>query len=251
VFDALGDTPGLLVSVRDPVEAIAGLRGGAAIIDIKEPNGGSLGPADLNVTAAIVDAVAGKRIISAAMGELVESTDHDIRIVAGIQFVKFGLAGCGSLPDWRDRLLKLRATIEVKGSERLVAVAYADWQRAEAPPLERMHELAIDRGFPVLLIDTWRKDGTTLLDWLSVSKLVDRCEAARSSGVRMALAGSLGLSEIRKLRAVRPDWFAVRGAACVGGKRDGRVDEARVRKLVEALGDRMGTKEKEQPCETP
>ena len=40
------ETPGLLVSVRSAAEALSALAGGADVIDVKEPNRGSLGAAD-------------------------------------------------------------------------------------------------------------------------------------------------------------------------------------------------------------
>ena len=65
---------------------------------------------------------------------------------------------------------------------------------------------------------------------------IDRlCRVCRDAGVRTALAGSLSRSLIRTLKPTAPDWFAVRGAACVGLQRTAAVDEGKVRGLVEAL----------------
>jgi uncharacterized protein (UPF0264 family) len=50
----------------------------------------------------------------------------------------------------------------------------------------------------------------------------------------VALAGSLDVAGIRRLRPLDPDIFAVRGAACRGGDRNGPVDPERVARLVEA-----------------
>ncbi len=245
------NSAGLLVSVRSHLEAEAAVAGGAAIVDVKEPSRGSLGRANSAVMEAVVDAVAGRSIVSAAMGELVEEGNDHQRMVPGIKYVKFGLGKCRNGPDWQHRLLKRRASIETASPAKLVAVAYADSDRAEAPAVAEVHDFAVTCGFDVLLIDTWRKDGTTLLDWLDVATLNDLCATARCAGVQVALAGSLGLTEIAKLRSARPHWFAVRGAACVAGKRVGQIDEERVRQLVAALGDRMETTGKEQPCEMP
>jgi uncharacterized protein (UPF0264 family) len=63
----------LLVSVRSMEEAQAALEGGADLIDIKEPNRGPLGKARDSVIAAIVEVVAGRRPVSAAMGELCDA----------------------------------------------------------------------------------------------------------------------------------------------------------------------------------
>jgi (5-formylfuran-3-yl)methyl phosphate synthase len=65
----------------------------------------------------------------------------------------------------------------------------------------------------------------------NLSSLTDICQRA---GVQVALAGSLQLAEIAALRSVRPNWFAVRGAACSGG-RNGTIDEHRVRQLKELI----------------
>jgi (5-formylfuran-3-yl)methyl phosphate synthase len=40
---------------------------------------------------------------------------------------------------------------------------------------------------------------------------------------------------VKQLRAAAPDWFAVRGAVCAGGKRDGELDPLRVKKWKEAV----------------
>src|SRR4051812_39902678 len=106
--------PGLLVSVRSPQEALAALAGGADIIDVKEPANGSLGRAEDDVIRAVVDVVAGRRPVSAAMGELVEESACSI---AGLNFLKWGLAECVPLLarparsiGWADKLARLRRT---------------------------------------------------------------------------------------------------------------------------------------------
>src|SRR5262249_54305435 len=65
--------PRLLVSVRSAAEAIAAVEGGADLIDIKEPSHGSLGRADDAAVTAVLQAVGGRKPVSAAFGELRES----------------------------------------------------------------------------------------------------------------------------------------------------------------------------------
>ena len=62
----------LLVSVRSADEAQAALDGGASIIDVKEPSLGSLGRASEAAIAAVVNRVARRIPISAALGDLDE-----------------------------------------------------------------------------------------------------------------------------------------------------------------------------------
>jgi hypothetical protein len=85
-------------------------------------------------------------------------------------------------------------------------------------------------GYAAFLIDTHEKNGATLLDHLSVIEIDALTCRCRNAGVPVALAGSLGLTEIEQLRGVNPDWIAVRGAACKGG-RGGEVSFEQVRAL--------------------
>ena len=67
----------LLVSVRNVDEAISAVEGGADIIDVKDPDRGSLGSAAPEVILAVAHAVSriygAKPPLSLALGELQES----------------------------------------------------------------------------------------------------------------------------------------------------------------------------------
>jgi uncharacterized protein (UPF0264 family) len=219
--------PQLLVSVRSPLEAEAALEGGAMLIDVKEPGHGPLGRANEGTITSILHQVAGRRRVSAAMGELREmSAPCSTR---GLAFVKWGLAACGGWSRWRAELAgAIRRTAEVDPLCRVVPVVYADWRRAQAPPPEAVVAFAREHHCAALLVDTYGKDRTTLLDWLSVAEV---CEFCRSAEVPVALAGSLGAKEITALRVAEPNWFAVRGAVCRGGLRTSGVDPDLVRHL--------------------
>ena len=223
--------PALLVSVRDAAEAAAALEGGADLIDVKDPSAGSLGRADELTIRAVREAVAGRVPVSAALGELRDEcrpTD-----LTGLAFVKFGLSGMATA-DWRMRLRQRREHVE-RTPCRLVVTAYADWHRADAPSPTEVFRFAAGERAGVVLLDTWGKDGSTLLEWLSVTEVAGLCEVARMAGVRVALAGSLRREQIERLRELRPDWFAVRGAACAAGERTGGIDARRVRELAELV----------------
>jgi uncharacterized protein (UPF0264 family) len=149
---------------------------------------------------------------------------------SGLSYAKWGLSDCD---DWRGRLL--RAAAELRGGCRPVAVAYADWRRAGSPAPAEVCAFACERYFGAFLLDTCGKDGSTLLDWCSLPELIEMRECGRRAGVPVALAGSLGVEQIRALRPLGPDWFAVRGAACRGGLRTAPIDAGRVRRLVDLL----------------
>ncbi len=228
--------PGLLTSVRNVVEAEAALAGGAALIDIKEPDRGALGRAQDDVIADIVRSVAGRRPVSAALGELLEGLA--LPPVGGLSFVKWGLAGAAK-SDWRGALARLQK----HSGPKVVVVAYADWQCALAPPLEEVVAFACQAPGNVLLIDTCCKDAArlslgrrpTLLDWLAVDEVAAICGRCRRAGVRIALAGSLAAEQIAMLLPTAPDWFAIRGAVCEAGERGGQVQRERVAALAKLM----------------
>jgi uncharacterized protein (UPF0264 family) len=228
--------PQLLVSVRSVAEVDDALAGGAALIDVKEPQRGALGRADDETITAVVSDVAGRAPVSAAMGEWGEADERLVPSAIGkLAYVKWGLGAPGALSFLEGPVRVVQRWLANEHSNvRVVVAAYADWERAQAVPPEEACDFACEAGLGAFLVDTWGKDGSTLLDWVSLEDLHAwraRCAAA---SVPMALAGNLGPETIERLLEVAPDWFAVRGAACLGG-RNGAVDADRVRCLASLL----------------
>lgn len=216
--------PGLLISVRSAEEAKAALAGGADLIDVKEPSRGPLGAADFEVIEQVVVAVEDRTPVSAALGEW--SDWSQTAIPRGIAFAKWGLSRSH---------LSVAAAIREFEAVSPVLVAYADQIRAGCPPLEELVDAACDLRFPVFLIDTAIKDGAGLLEWTTMKQLERARRQTSRAQVRFALAGSIDISAIQKLAHIAPDWFAVRGAACDGG-RQGAVSTNRVKQLKSIIG---------------
>lgn len=219
----------LLVSIRNAAEAVAALAGGADLIDVKEPSRGPLGRADAETIAAVVQEVGGRVPVSAALGELRDNPPGGASdLPASVQYVKWGLCGLGR-ECWVD---KLRAARRATVGRCVVAVAYADAVRAGSPPAAEVVAFAVAEQMSPVLFDTFGKDGSGLLDWLSADEITSLVADCRGAGDKVALAGSLDADAIRRLGHLRPDWFAVRGAVCDGG-RGGTVSEKKVRELAE------------------
>jgi hypothetical protein len=87
----------------------------------------------------------------------------------------------------------------------------------------------------VLLLDTYLKDGTTLLDWQSLGDLQKLREKTQRHGLLLALAGRVSVEVASKLLPIHPDIIGVRGAVCHGGERKSSIDEQRIRHLRMAL----------------
>ena len=224
----------LLVSVRSADEAETALQGGAGLIDVKEPRSGSLGRATDKTISAVLRQVAQRLPVSAAMGEITER--HELPSIHGLSFIKWGLAGC-RFRMWKKELLNAGSLLQsLHPACKPVAVAYADSKKADAPEPEEVRDFALENHWDVLLLDTFEKNGKTLLDWVTLSRLTQMCNSCREAGMEIALAGSLGVEHLPVLSELQPSWFAVRGAACHRGRREGHIDAGAVRRLVKALG---------------
>jgi uncharacterized protein (UPF0264 family) len=218
---------GLLVSVRNAGEARAALAGGATIIDVKEPDRGPLGRADGDAWQAVRETVPEDVPVSVALGELSEwEGGLSFAAIPGISYRKIGLARVKA--DWRTRW----ESILCEPGPAWVAVAYEDWQDAGAPDPGDVLDAALDNGCAGILLDRYGKRGPSRLD-LSWKGWVER---AREGGLLVALAGGLDEAAIRRLAGLRPDYFAVRGAACQGGNRRQTIDARRVARLASAVG---------------
>lgn len=228
----------LLVSVRSAAEVAAALAGGADIIDVKEPARGALGAADPEVILAVARRLPPAIPLSVALGDPREPGAAVRRLTprrrTGEVILKMGFAG-GTAQD--GMVDGLRAALDEAGhvgSPAVVAVAYADHARALAPsPIEVLRTAALS-GADGILIDTFLKDGRDLFASISYRALQEWVAEARASGLRVAVAGSLGREAVARVGDTGPDVVGVRGAACEGG-RLGRISAALVGELVAAL----------------
>jgi uncharacterized protein (UPF0264 family) len=227
--------PRLLVSVRTAGEVAAALSGGADLIDVKEPAKGALGAAEAEVVAAVITAVKGKVPVSAAMGEWSPSaiTEAHWHLELKLNYVKWGLAGYTPTPGWGEDILDTRRELPV-GME-MVAVAYADWERAKSPPPAEVAKFAKRFRFKAFLLDTWGKDSKTLMDFMDADEVAELVEGLKRVSTTVAIGGSLKPEHAKQLKSAAPDYFAVRTSVCAGGKRDGIIDPARVKKWKEAI----------------
>ncbi len=230
--------PALLVSVRNALEARAAVVGGCDLLDIKEPARGPLGMADRPVMAAVAEFAAGCRgtatplSCSAALGELREWESRPsapaFAVPPGIGYLKLGAAGIASADRWIDawRLVQSRLETPAAADVQWVAVAYADWRKAQSLEPSQMLAAARVVNCSVLLLDTFDKLAENLLEVTDCSTLRRLVDAARQAGLKIAFAGGLHRSQLAELVDLGPDLVGVRSAACAGGRRTNPISAA-------------------------
>ena len=229
----------LLVSVADATEARNAVAGGADLIDAKNPLEGALGAVSLPALRQIHIAVAGCRVVSAALGDAddEETIERATREYAatGVGFVKIGFSGLSNAS--RVARLITAAVRGVRATDRqdcgVVAVAYADTGGTTSVDRTVLLGAAADAGAVGVLIDTERKEGPGLLGLLSPETLAAWTTMAHNQGLTAALAGKITADDLPVISETGADIVGVRGAAC-DGTRTSRVLEARVRALAGA-----------------
>jgi uncharacterized protein (UPF0264 family) len=225
----------LLVSVRSAEEALWAAGGGAALIDIKEPDRGPLGRADCSVWREVSQALPLGFPLSVALGELNDWLGPNQPVLPAdawdsISLRKLGLAGAKT--HWRQAWRDLRCRLGDEERPAWIAVVYADWQSASAPDPDAIVDEASESPSIVgVLIDTWSKIEPFRVDaaWIAWAKRV------RDARLTLALAGGLNRESIPRLARLAPDVVAVRGAACLEGRRRGLIDARRVAELAIAV----------------
>lgn len=224
----------LLVSVTSAAEAIIARDNGADLIDVKDPSQGSLGAQSPQVWREVLEAVGPPTPVSAALGELQDDKVFELaRQTQGLAFAKVGLANATLANDaWRKRWLEWRRCLA--SGVQPVMVMYADWRACGAPPPQSLFEFVAAEKVPIVLLDTFHKDGGTLLQHLPIEALTLVRHLIRPCNSRVVFAGSLRLVDLPQLLPLDPDFVAVRGAVC-RDSRTGPIDGALVREWSRAL----------------
>jgi uncharacterized protein (UPF0264 family) len=201
----------LLVSVRNLAEALLARAADVDLIDVKEPRLGSLAaalPVDLQEIASELPQ---GTPLSAALGELYGEHLRPAQLPPAFRFGKIGLAHAAS-SDWQHCLLQYHRQFHT--ATKPVAVIYADYSACRAPAPESILQFAAEQNMKAVLIDTYFKDGQTVLDVLSQQRLSELLQKAREAQMTSVLAGSLSKAELTTALQLHPDYVAVRGAVC-------------------------------------
>ncbi len=230
---------GLLVSVRDLDEAKIAVAANVSIIDVKEPNSGSLGCVSFDVAQQIVASIPPEIATSIALGEanawppwpgfnsaLVQKT------LGRFDFIKIGLAGMATNSNWQKQWNGCFE--QIPQHVQKVAVAYTDYQLARAPSPREILSSATEAGCSVLLLDTLTKGQGSVFDFLADDQLRVIFAEARELGLKTVIAGSLHEQNIEAALKFAPDFIAVRGAACATC-RTSTIQKAKVDKLVRTV----------------
>ncbi|WP_094227271.1 (5-formylfuran-3-yl)methyl phosphate synthase [Methanolobus psychrotolerans] len=226
----------LLISPISPEEAIAAHKGGADIIDVKNPKEGSLGANFPWVIKSVKEAINSEKPISATIGDFnfkpgTASLAALGAAVSGADYVKVGLYDIQTEEQALEMLTNI--TKAVKGldpEKKVVASGYSDYKRINSINPQLLPAVGVKAGVDVVMVDTGIKDGRSTFEFMDEEELIRFTGAIREVGLLSAIAGSLIFDDIPVLKRIQPDIIGVRGMVC-GGDRSSCIQAELVEKL--------------------
>jgi len=226
-----------LVSVVNKKEALEAIKGGAHIIDVKNPKEGSLGANFPRVIKQVKEIVPDNVEVSATIGDLpnlpgTASLAALGAVTSGADYVKAGLFGVKT-PAEATILMKevCRAVRDYNNASKVIAAGYADFKKVCCLNPLKLPQVAYKAEADGVIIDVKIKDSKSkLFDFLGDKELKKFVDEAHNSNLIAALAGSLDRQHIPRLYDLRADVIGVRKAVC--SKRD-RLNGEVQRKAVQ------------------
>lgn len=235
----------LLISPRTIEEAKIVINQNIEFIDCKNPEEGSLGA---NFPWIIKEM---KNLIPSESFQLLSATIGDFpnlpgsaslaalgAAVSGADIVKVGLKGPNNTREGI-RIMKnvVRAVKDFNEEIMVVAAGYADRIRMDSSPkFLSIPLIAAESGADIAMLDTYKKDGKCLFDFLSEDQLFKFKDKATEFDLKIALAGNLMIRNIRNIKHISPDIIGVRSAVCEGYDRNrGFIKEHLIKELKEEL----------------
>lgn len=239
----------LLISPMNVQEASEAIEGGADIIDVKNPMEGALG-ANFPWVIRQIKAITPLNIqVSCAIGDgpnlpgFVSLAAHGAATL-GVDYVKVGLSGCKTTQEAVYLLQNVtQAAKQANPKIKVAAAGYADAQRVDALDPMLIPDIAFKAQADVAMLDTWVKDGKSILMSITTEQLRKFSSRSHHLGLEVAMAGSLRKEDLPVIYDCGADIAGLRGAACT---RSDRVKGEMKRSLVAELAETVKQAEKQQ-----
>jgi uncharacterized protein (UPF0264 family) len=232
----------LLISPINETEALEAIRGGADIIDVKNPVEGALGANYPWVIKNIKQLIPKGTELSCTLGD-VPNLPGSISLAAygaatlGVDYIKVGLYGFINQKDAIYLLQQVcKAAKTLNPHITVVAAGYADAEKIGTLSPQLIPKIAKTAGADIAMLDTATKNGTNLFTYQTTAQLEAFIQTAHKNGLQAALAGSLRKQDIPTIKKLGADIVGLRGAACTNNDRNiGHITHNRVKELVAVM----------------
>jgi uncharacterized protein (UPF0264 family) len=212
----------LLVSVRNKSEAVEAIKGGAHIIDVKNPREGSLGANFPRVIRVVREITPEPMEVSATIGDMpnlpgTASLAALGAVVSGAKYVKTGLFGVKTTEEAAVLMKEVRRAVkDYDANANVIAAGYADFQKVGSLNPLKLPEVACQSRADGVMVDIKIKTEGNLFDFLRDDHLEELSQKAHENNMFVAFAGSLRKEDISRVFKLGADIIGVRGAVCSG-----------------------------------
>jgi uncharacterized protein (UPF0264 family) len=229
--------------VVNKTEALDSIKGGADILDVKNPKEGSLGANFPRVIRKVKEVTPENLELSATIGDLpnlpgTASLAALGAATSGVDYVKAGLLGVKTCEESTVLMTEVvKAVKEYDDSVKTIASGYADFKYIGCMnPLE-LPLVAYKAQADGVLVDVKIKNGqTNLFSFLTDEKLKELIDKAHNNNLLVALAGSLDTPDIHRVYSLGADIIGVRGAVCTKKDRlSGKLEREKVLEFAEEI----------------
>jgi uncharacterized protein (UPF0264 family) len=231
----------ILISVVNEQEAIAAIKGGAEIIDVKNPLEGALGANFPEVIKGIRKVTPPEIPVSAAIGDAPDLPGLMSLAALGaancnIQYVKVGLYGVRTTERATKMLMEIKKAVKgYKQDIKVIAVAYGDGYKINALSPHDAVLAAVESEIDGCMMDTIIKGEGDLFSSISIGNINKFLKLCRVHNLISALAGSLRVEHLPLLKELRPDIIGFRGGVCSGDRVNGVLETEAVKNIKEGL----------------
>lgn len=210
----------LLVSVKNKSEAVEAIKGGAHIIDVKNPREGSLGANFPRVIRLVKQITSEPMEVSATIGDMpnlpgTASLAALGAVVSGAKYVKTGLFGVKTAEEAAVLMKEVRRAVkDYDANAKVIAAGYADFQKVGCLNPLKLPEVACQSRADGVMVDIKIKTEGKLFDFLRDDQLLELSQKAHENNMFVAFAGSLRKEDISRVFKLGADIIGVRGAVC-------------------------------------
>jgi len=206
--------------VKNTTEAMEAAKGGAHIIDVKNPLEGSLGANFPRIIRQVKHNMPKQVEVSATIGDLpnlpgTASLAALGAAVSGAQYVKAGLFGVETLTEAITLMKEVcRAVKDYDANTKVIAAGYGDFEKVDCLNPLRLPEVAQQANADGVMIDIKMKNQGKLFDFLREDQLKEMVQKAHKHNLSVAFAGSLDKEDIPRVFSLSADIIGVRRGVC-------------------------------------
>ncbi|MCC3144109.1 (5-formylfuran-3-yl)methyl phosphate synthase [Halanaerobium sp. Z-7514] len=235
----------LLISVESIAEAKKIKNSNFDILDIKNPQEGSLGVNFPHVIKGIRDEFPDFPL-SAAGGDLPELPGLVSQVAFGLahlnlDYIKLGLYGLQDFEAALNILREAKRAVEMSNAKntKIIAAAYADFREENTFSPFLLNELAAETRIDGVMIDTLNKKDKNLFSFLKEKELKTFVNDAKKFNLITALAGSLKVNDLDKFQNIEADIIGFRGAVCKNDDRSAEISPEKIDSLYKKMNRRF------------